>query len=203
MRWRACGGNALWPAPSPDPNVTAERGDDRVITAVAPDRSLHPIRKMEAHRIGALHLAVSVFIFAPDAAGRDALLLQRRAAGKYHCGGLWANSVCSHPDWREDVATAAARRTTEELGLSTPLTETAVIEYRADVGAGLVEHERVHVFRGRLPSLDAPFAPAPAEVAATRWETLEDLKAEAKARPDLFAPWFRIYLKRWDELGLG
>jgi len=158
---------------------------------------------MEAHRIGALHLAISVFLFAPDAEGRDALLMQRRAAGKYHSARLWANTVCSHPDWSEDIAAAAGRRLVEELGLSTPLTETAVIEYRAEVGVGLVEREPVHVFRGRLPSQDAPISPDPAEVAETRWATLDDLRAEAKTRPELFAPWFRIYLKRWDELGLG
>jgi isopentenyl-diphosphate Delta-isomerase len=167
------------------------------IPAIGADGVLYPIEKLAAHRQGQLHLAVSVFVFrGPD------LLIQQRAAGKYHCAGLWANSCCSHPHWGEAVAASAARRLREELGLALPLTATAQLDYEAGVTDDLIECERVHVFRGEAPAGLAPM-PDPAEVAAIRWARPEALRAEAIAAPDRFAPWFRIYLQRWGELGLG
>ena len=202
MLWKDCGGNAPSPAPSPDPRVTGETDDDRLITAILPDGALAPIDKMEAHRIGAQHLAISIFVFAPDAAGKDALLIQRRADSKYHCGGMWANTCCTHPDWGEEISAAADRRLEEELGLRAPLTPTTVIDYRADVGAGLIENERVQVFVGRLDSQDVAVAPNPAEVSEVRWGSVDALLQEAQTTPERLTPWFRIYLSRWAELGL-
>ena len=120
--------------------------DAIVIPAIADDGSLYRIGKLEAHRLGARHLAVSVFVFSGDR-----LLIQRRADHKYHCGGQWANTCCTHPHWGELPERCAQRRLFEEVGLQPPLEPRAVVEYRADVGNGLIEHERVHVFRGTLP----------------------------------------------------
>jgi isopentenyl-diphosphate Delta-isomerase len=167
------------------------------IPAIGADGVLYPIEKLAAHRQGQLHLAVSVFVFR----GAD-LLIQQRAAGKYHCAGLWANSCCSHPHWGEAVGASAARRLREELGIAVPLTATAQLDYRAGVTDNLIECERVHVFRGEAPAGLAP-APDPSEVAAIRWARPEALRAQARVTPELFAPWFRIYLERWDELGLS
>lgn len=167
-----------------------------MIPAIGPDGGLYPVEKMEAHEKALRHQAISVFVFRAGA-----MLIQKRAAEKYHCGGLWANAVCSHPHWGEDHATAAARRMQEELGAALPLVRTATVEYRADVGEGLVEHEEVAVFRGDAPEGWAP-TPDPAEVAAVRWAPVGTLQAEAARDPTRFAPWFRIYLKRWGALGL-
>jgi isopentenyl-diphosphate Delta-isomerase len=167
------------------------------IPAIGPDGQLFPIEKLAAHRDGQFHLAISVFVFCgPN------LLIQQRAAGKYHCAGQWANSCCSHPHWGEAIEGAAARRLREELGLALPLTDVGLIDYAADVGDGLIEHERVHVFRGEW-ARGANLAPDPIEVSATRWETPAALAVEAAINPDAFAPWFRIYLRRWSELGLA
>ncbi|PKP65257.1 MAG: isopentenyl-diphosphate delta-isomerase, partial [Alphaproteobacteria bacterium HGW-Alphaproteobacteria-8] len=133
----------------------------------------------------------------------DALLIQRRALGKYHCGGLWANTCCSHPHWGEAPDAAAARRLREELGFSTPLAATGVSEYRADVGGGLIEHERVHMFRGVTNAATLTLALDPAEVAETRWVTPEKLRAEMAAHPEAFTPWFRIYVARWPDFAFG
>lgn len=166
------------------------------IPAVGADGVLYPIEKLAAHRQGQLHLAVSVFVFrGPD------LLIQQRAAGKYHCAGLWANSCYSHPHWGEAVGVSATRRLREELGMSLALTATACLDYEAGVTNDLIECERVHVFRGEAP-LGLEASPDPSEVAATRWARPEALQREAAAAPHLFAPWFRIYLARWAELGL-
>lgn len=183
--------------------MTAPSEAERLITGVADGGALYPIAKLAAHRAGALHLAVSIFIFAPGPDGTEALLIQRRAAGKYHCGGLWANACCSHPDWGEDIAAAAERRLREELGLDLPLRQTATLDYRADVGAGLIENERVHVFSGRLQAPDAPISPDPEEVSETRWTSLADVSRDAADHPARYAPWFLIYLSRWAELNLA
>jgi isopentenyl-diphosphate delta-isomerase len=167
-----------------------------LIPAVGADGVLYPIEKMEAHRDGVLHLAVSVFAFR----GRE-LLIQQRAAGKYHSGLQWANSVCTHPHWDETPAASAHRRLREELGLEASVQACAMIDYEADVGSGLREVERVQVFRAEIAAA-APLAPDPAEVAAIRWAAPDALMAEARAEPGRFAPWFRIYLERWNELGL-
>jgi isopentenyl-diphosphate delta-isomerase len=169
---------------------------DGMIPGIAADGSLFPIEKMEAHRQGVLHLAISVFIMSGDA-----LLLQRRALSKYHCAGQWANTCCSHPNWGETPADGAARRLRQELNLSLPLKACNVIEYAANVTNGLREHERVHVFRGEAGSR-LPIEPNPEEVLATRWVGLDALRREVCNQPDIYAPWFRIYLARWDELGL-
>jgi isopentenyl-diphosphate delta-isomerase len=166
-----------------------------MIPGIAADGSVYPIEKMEAHRSHAFHLAVSVFVFRGDD-----LLIQRRAAGKYHCGGQWANTCCSHPNWGESVACAASRRLREELGFDLPLDPVRIVEYEADVGDGLWEHERVHMFLGRAEGDGPAIAPDPDEVSETRWIAPAALRAEIAATPEAFTPWFRIYVERFPDL---
>ncbi len=168
-----------------------------LIPAIADDGSLFPVEKMEAHRRGLLHLAVSVFVFAGDE-----MLIQRRDAGKYHSGGQWANACCSHPNWGESPRNAAARRLHEELGVRLPLSRANAVTYKASVGQGLTEHERVQVFFGVADKARLFTRPDPTEVSETRWASRITLNEEMSSRPLDFAPWFRIYLERWDELGL-
>ena len=172
--------------------------DARTIPAIGADGQRFPVEKMEAHRRGLLHDAISVFIF-----DGDQLLLQRRATGKYHCAGQWANACCTHPDWGEDAAASARRRLKEELGVDIALAEVGVTTYRADVGDGLIEHERVRVFRGDAEADTLEFDLHPKEVEAVRWVSLEALRKEALVAPETLTPWLRIYLRRWDRLGLA
>ncbi len=178
------------------PHDAGDAGDGALIPAIDAAGRLYPVEKLTAHRKGLHHLAVSVFVFSGDA-----LLVQKRAFGKYHSEGLWANTCCTHPNWGETCAASAHRRLREELGLSAVLRSCAVIDYEADVGAGMREWERVEVFRGDVDQT-ASLAVNPAEVCAVSWRTIEDLTADALDRPYLFAPWFRIYLARWHELRL-
>lgn len=166
------------------------------IPAIADDGSLYPIEKLKAHELGVLHLAISVFVFSP--AGE--LLIQRRAVGKYHCGGLWANTCCSHPHWEEDIATCAHRRLQDELGTTLPLQPIGIVEYRADVGHGLTEHERVHMFNGTTDPNALQLVLNAKEVAETRWVSMDTLQKEMTANPEAFTPWFRLYLERWSDL---
>ncbi len=166
-----------------------------LIPGIAADGSLYPIEKMEAHRAGAFHLAVSVFVFS-----RGELLIQRRALGKYHCGGQWANTCCTHPHWGESVEDAASRRLFEELGATAPLHETRIVDYRADVGNDLVENEHVHMFTGEVDRDRFHTRPDPAEVAEVRWIGAVQLRREIEATPLAFTPWFRIYVSRFPDL---
>ncbi|SEA34117.1 isopentenyl-diphosphate Delta-isomerase [Rubrimonas cliftonensis] len=173
------------------------RGAQITIPAIAGDGSLYPVEKLAAHQLGLRHVAISAFVF-----DGPRLLIQRRALGKYHCGGLWANTVCSHPHWGESPAAAAARRLEEELGLRVGLSPAGEFDYRADVGAGLIEDEHVHMFLGRAGA-DAALYPDPEEVAETRWVTREAMQAEIAAAPERFTPWFRIYVGRWPAFDFG
>ena len=137
---------------------------------------------------GRLHRAFSVFLFDRD--GR--VLLQRRAAGKYHFGGLWTNACCSHPRRDQPVADAAAARLRFELGVDAPLAPLLTFTYRADDPAtGLTEHEFDHVFVG--PFDGAP-QPNPDEVCDWKWVAPADLRADVARHPDRYTPWFRVVL---------
>lgn len=146
--------------------------------------------KLEVHRRGVRHPAVSVFVL--DHTGR--VLIQRRALAKYHTPGLWANTCCTHPHWGEAPQICAIRRLREELGIDgLTLRPVGTVEYRADVGNGLTEHEVVSIFAGIAPE-SLPVAPDPAEVAETRWIAPDDLLDEIAAAPERFTPWLRIYM---------
>ena len=154
------------------------------------DGTLTPVDKLEVHKLGLRHKAVSVFVLQDDA-----LLIQQRAMGKYHTPGLWANTCCTHPDWEEASLSCATRRLNEELGINglNPKFQNQ-IEYRADVGGGLTEHEVVDVF---LAEADESLAitPNPDEVMNTRWVALEMLFSELREIADIFSPWLKIHFE--------
>ncbi len=151
---------------------------------------LVPFDKMAVHRRGLRHKAISVFVMR---AGQ--ILLQRRALGKYHTPGLWANTCCTHPHWGEDDLTCATRRLDEELGIrGLTLREVREIEYRAAVGADMVEHEVVRLFVAEAPA-EMPVEPDPDEVCDTRWVDPATLQAELSRWPERFTPWLRIYMR--------
>jgi isopentenyl-diphosphate Delta-isomerase len=149
------------------------------------DNELGTAPKLQVHRDGVLHRAVSVFIFNP--AGE--MLLQRRAEDKYHSPGLWSNAACSHPRPGEEPVMAAERRLREELGVVLPLRPTFSFLYRAEVTGELTEHELDHVFVG-LTSDDP--SPDPAEVSAWRWISRDALDEELAAAPERFTAWFPL-----------
>ena len=158
-----------------------------MILVDADDRAVGTAEKLEAHRRGALHRAISVIIW--DSAGR--LLLQKRAAGKYHSGGLWTNACCGHPRPGEDAETAALRRLEEEMGFTCALEGLGTIRYRAELDHGMIEHELVHMFRGLY---DGSVAPSPAEAEGYQWARLEDVRADVAVMPQRFSAWFREYI---------
>lgn len=158
---------------------------NEVILVDEQDQVLGAMEKMEAHRKGALHRAFSIFIF--DSKGR--MLLQQRAAQKYHGGLLWSNACCSHPYPEEATQTSAHRRLGEELGFDTALTEIFSFTYKAAVENHLIEHEFDHVFAGEYEN---KVSPNPDEVADYCFSTMEEIKTAIHSHPDKFTSWFRI-----------
>lgn len=163
--------------------------EEQVVLVTPQDLEVGTLGKMEAHRLGALHRAFSVFLI--DAQGK--VLLQQRAMHKYHSGGLWSNACCGHPRMGEGIAEAAVRRTQEELGVTVRLQHRFRFHYRAAVGADITEHEVDHVFTGLL---DHAPAPDPAEVMAVRWCTIDELDRELKAGPERFTAWLPFCWER-------
>ena len=149
------------------------------------DVSVGIAEKQQAHIKGLLHRAFSVFIF--NEAGE--LLLQKRAKNKYHSGGLWTNTCCSHPDLGEDVKVVAERRLQSEMGINCELTFLFTELYELPLENGLVEHELDHVFYGNsneLPVLD------PEEAMDFKYASFEELSREVLLDPSGFTEWFKI-----------
>jgi len=170
--------------------MTEETPPDELITAIAEDGAAYPVGKLEAHRRDLPHLAISVFVFHGDR-----LLLQRRAIGKYHSGGLWANTCCSHPRWGETPEACAHRRLREELGLALPLTQFGVVRYAARVG-DLFENEIAHCFHGIVDGAEPVVAFNPDEVMAIEWHALSEVLCDVERNGARYAEWFRIYMTR-------
>lgn len=169
---------------------TGRAGPDPDMIPAWVDGVLTPFDKLRAHQLGLRHKAVSVFVLSGDE-----VLLQRRALGKYHTPGLWANACCTHPLWDEAPRDCAIRRLAQELGLEGQGPEfRKQLEYRADVGGGLIEHELVDVFTVET-ARDLPLAPDPAEVMETRWMTRDALRDDLVSHPDRYTPWLRIYMQ--------
>ena len=161
-----------------------QESDALLIAVDAEDRETGVVDKLTAHRDGILHRAFSIFVF--DEA--DRLLLQRRAIGKYHSGGLWSNTCCSHPRSGESLLDAAHRRLREEMGFDCPLQAVFGFVYRAALDRGLVEHEFDHVVVGRFQGAPAPDA---GEVEEWKRERVPAIQSQLAEEPGAFTAWFK------------
>lgn len=163
--------------------------DDMLVLVDGRDRQRGSATKWEAHVQGALHRAFSVVLMREGGEGPE-LLLAKRALCKYHSGGLWANSCCSHPRVGEETIDAAYRRVREELGCqAVDLHEVCGFVYRAEFDNGLCEHEYDHVIVGRCTG---DIVPNPQEASEVRWIGFDELAAELVAEPKKFAVWAPI-----------
>lgn len=156
---------------------------ENVVLIDEEDAPLGEGEKLDVHRSGVLHRAFSVFAFN----ARGELLLQRRALGKYHSGGLWTNTACGHPRPGEATADAARRRLFEELGMTCgELRPAGILRYRAEI-VDLVENELDHLLVTEVT--DEP-DPNPDEVSEWRFIALDELSAWIDQRPEDFTAWF-------------
>jgi isopentenyl-diphosphate delta-isomerase len=167
----------------------AEAMSENVILVDKHDQLIGIMPKMEAHLQGKLHRAFSVFIFN----SQGELLLQQRAADKYHSGGKWTNTCCSHPHPGEDTMAAAHRRLYEEMGLKCELNEAFSFIYKVKMDGGLTEHEFDHVYVGVSDVLPVP---DPAEAAAYSYKNMSELQEKLISESDQYSEWLKICFSR-------
>tara|TARA_B100001093_G_scaffold373974_1_gene358979 strand:- start:804 stop:1322 length:519 start_codon:yes stop_codon:yes gene_type:complete len=159
--------------------------DDKVILVDKNDNQVGLMPKLEAHEKGLLHRAFSVFIFNND----YKLLLQKRATSKYHSGGLWTNTCCSHPREGEDISEAANRRLFEEMGIKTSLRKVYDFIYKAELDNGLTENEFDHVFYGvydKEPKINLE------EADDYKWMDMDSLNDDINNNGGNYTVWFKI-----------
>jgi len=164
----------------------------KVILVDKNDKEIGQEEKIKAHKEGKLHRAFSVFLFNK----KGEMLLQKRAKEKYHSGGLWSNTCCSHPRPGKVLIDEVKRRLKEEMGIEEKevkdLKEVFTLIYKLKLG-DLTEHEFDHVFLGRF---DGKVNPDPTEVEDFKWINLQNLKKDIKENPKKYTEWFRIILER-------
>jgi len=164
---------------------------EKVILVNKQNQKIWTMEKLEAHEKGLLHRAFSLFIFND----KKELLIQQRAKDKYHCGGLWTNTVCSHQrDWEKTVD-AAKRRIIEEMNFSCEnLKIIDHIIYKAEFENGLTEYEYDYVLIWEY-NWEA-INPNPEEVMDYKWITLNDLKIDIENKSEKYTPWMKIIIEK-------
>lgn len=141
--------------------------------------------KLVAHQKGLKHRAISVLLFNE----KGEWLLQKRAFNKYHSGGLWTNTCCSHPFPKENTQASAERRLMEEMGMKSDLNYLFDFSYCVKLDNELTENELDHVFIGKsekLPILNKE------EACDYRYISSEALGKEIHDQPENFTEWFKI-----------
>jgi isopentenyl-diphosphate delta-isomerase len=164
--------------------------EEQVILVNDQDDQIGLMPKMEAHKKGVLHRAFSVFIFN----SKNELMLQQRAAHKYHSPHLWTNTCCSHQRDGETNIEAGTRRLSEEMGFTTALKEVTSFIYKAPFDNGLTEHEFDHVMTG-FYEMDPVINKE--EVEAWKWMPVEAVKSNIESNPEIYTAWFKIIFKNF------
>jgi|TARA_B110000240_G_C13250542_1_gene347249 isopentenyl-diphosphate delta-isomerase len=164
--------------------------EEQVILVDENDTQIGLMPKMEAHEKALLHRAFSVFSFNDS----GELLLQQRAADKYHSPLQWTNTCCSHQRDGESNIEAGKRRLQEEMGFSCELSEVFSFIYKAPFDNGLTEHELDHVMIGKfngVPEVN------PEEVESYKWMSLEEVKVDMEMDESKYTAWFRIIFDKY------
>jgi isopentenyl-diphosphate delta-isomerase len=165
---------------------------EKVIIIDKNNRIIGTEEKLKAHQTGKLHKAFSVLIFNKN----NQLLLQQRAKTKYHCGGLWSNTCCSHPRPNESLIKGANRKLKQEMGFNCKLKKLFSFTYKIKLDNQLIEHEYDTIFIGTYEKDPKPNSQ---EVMNYKWLTLEQIKKEISRKPKKYTPWFKIIIKKFRE----
>jgi len=157
---------------------------EQVILVDEFDHAVGTMEKMEAHRLGVLHRAFSVVVRN----SRGELLLQKRAVSKYHSGGLWTNTCCSHPSPSASIEDAVRQRVLFEMGIDVNPVFAFKFIYRAELDHGLTEHELDYVFTALF---DGEPNANPAEVEDWKFISMDALRKDLSRSPERYTVWFR------------
>ena len=163
--------------------------EDQLILVDTNDVQIGTMGKLETHEKGLLHRAFSIFIKN----NKGEMMLQKRAVGKYHSGGLWTNTCCGHPRDGEELSQAVHRRLKEEMGFDCELKEVISFIYQADLDKGLKENEFLHVFVGEYNG--APVL-NPMEADGWKWITKDELIRDVFDNPNSYTYWFKVVLEK-------
>jgi len=159
--------------------------EEKLVLVDKNDNQIGLMPKMEAHQKGILHRALSIFIFNSE----NQILLQKRSSNKYHSGGLWTNTCCSHPRDGENIIDAGSRRLSEEMGIKAELKQAFNFTYKAELENGLIEHEYDHVLIGEFngsPILNKD------EAEDWKWMSLEEIEKDINENQEDYTVWFVI-----------
>ena len=165
---------------------------EQVILVNKDDEEIGIEEKIKAHVDAKLHRAFSVFVFNTN----NELIIQKRASDKYHCGGLWTNTCCSHQRKGEDTRDAAHRRMKEEMGFDCPMSAAFEFTYKAEFDNGLTEHEYDHVLIGEFNGVAVP---NPEEVEEWKFVPIAEIELGIKDNPEQYTEWFKIAFPRVQE----
>jgi len=153
------------------------------------DKEIGTEEKIKAHKEEKLHRSFSIFIFN----SKGELLIQQRAKTKYHSGGLWSNSCCSHPRPGETLNEAAHRRLKEEMGFDCKLKEVFSFIYKIKFDNDLSEHEYNHIFTGSFSGNPEPNSE---EVEDWKWIDMINLKKDIRENPEKYTYWFKLIINK-------
>ena len=172
--------------------MTSNSVKNRVVLVDINDNPLGTMEKMEAHRKGAMHRAVSVLVFNTQ----GEWLLHQRAKEKYHAGGLWTNACCTHPFEGEAYEEVACRRMREEMRMEiSPAHLICLFDftYKVSLNNNLIEHEYDRVF---FYITDAYPRPNQQEVMDWKYLSHTALDKEIILDSESFTPWFKIIYQK-------
>jgi isopentenyl-diphosphate delta-isomerase len=170
-----------------------DNSNQKVILVNDNDEPIGEIDKITAHKQAMLHRAFSVFLIRLHKNNYECLL-QQRAANKYHSGGLWSNTCCSHPRPNEDITNAAKRRLQEELGISiSKLEKLNYFIYKAELDNEFYEHELDHLLIGEL-NQETNFLLDLNEVQNIKWITFTELQQQLINNPQNYTVWLSLAL---------
>lgn len=164
--------------------------EEQVILVNQKDEPIGLMPKLQAHEEALLHRAFSVFVLND----KNEIMLQQRAANKYHSPLLWTNTCCSHQRQGEANIDAGKRRLQEEMGFSVALKELFSFIYKAPFDNGLTEHEFDHVMIGYFnekPNINKD------EVEDWKWMSIEAVKDDMQKHPEVYTEWFKIIFDKF------
>ncbi|MDH5399462.1 MAG: isopentenyl-diphosphate Delta-isomerase [Cyclobacteriaceae bacterium] len=165
--------------------------NNHVVLVNERDEVIGTMEKLEAHRVGHLHRAFSVMVIN----SKGEILIQKRASDKYHSGGLWSNTCCSHPRPGEDAFSSAVNRLQHEMGITGVLKLEYHFIYKHQFKNGLTEYEFDYVFSclsDQLPQINTK------EVEEYAYVSYHKLKSAIEKEPEKYTVWFREIVKKLD-----